>query len=297
MNIKVLNVLILTAAMWPGFAYAGEGALITQLQEQNAQREVSVPAPSDFVEAVLPATRASSVPSNLSGEELFQYLHKVTNQAKTHSYNQAKDYMYGTADNFLCDGSKNGILTFYSQICSFGTSSSGNSYKEKGDQNNDGVVDTYINAEHLWPQSFFGKQTPMVSDLHHLQSTFGTPNNRRSNYKFCEVTGNVKYSTSAGSKLGGGCYEPADAVKGNVARSILYFVTRYYDRNIKQNMNYKDFWTNDIDMFLKWNRQDPPDQREMDRNGLIEQFQGNRNPYVDDYTLADKVGASVFKSH
>jgi len=32
-------------------------------------------------------------------------------------------------------------------------------------------------------------------------------------------------------------------------------------------------------------------------NGLIEQFQGNRNPYVDDYTLADKVGASVFKSH
>lgn len=236
--------------------------------------------------------------AGLSGEELFQYLHKYVSQGyKTHGYSEAKAYMYGTADNQGCDGQA-GILTFYSQVCAPGTSSRGDDYKERGDANGDGVVDNYINAEHIWPQSFFGKRTPMVSDLHHLQSTYGTPNNRRSNYKFGTVAYNeVKYSTKSGSKLGKNKYEPCDAVKGNVARSVLYFVTKYYDGNIKQKMDYNSFWTQNINLFLQWNRQDPPDVREMERNNRIEKFQGNRNPFVDDYTLADRIGATVFASH
>ena len=78
---------------------------------------------------------------------------------------------------------------------------------------------------------------------------------------------------------------------------MLYFITRYYDRNIRQKMNYQSFWTDNVEMFLKWNRQDPPDAREIERNNRIEKFQGNRNPFVDDYTLADRIGASVWKSH
>lgn len=41
----------------------------------------------------------------------------------------------------------------------------------------------------------------------------------------------------------------------------------------------------------------PPDANERRRNDLIEQFQGNRNPFIDDPSLADKIGEKVFISH
>ena len=50
-------------------------------------------------------------------------------------------------------------------------------------------------------------------------------------------------------------------------------------------------------MFLEWNRQDPPDAAERRRNDMVEAFQGNRNPYIDNPELADQVGAEVFESH
>ena len=269
-----------------------ENAATNAIQPNEKTEEMANDEETRSIARQVPGT------AGLSGEQLFQYLHKYVSQGyKTHGYSEAKSYMYGTADNQGCDGQA-GILTFYSQVCAPGTSSRGDDYKERGDANGDGVVDNYINAEHIWPQSFFGKRTPMVSDLHHLQSTYGTPNNRRSNYKFGTVAYNeVKYSTKSGSKLGKNKYEPCDAVKGNVARSVLYFVTKYYDGNIKQKMDYNSFWTQNINLFLQWNRQDPPDAREMERNNRIEKFQGNRNPFVDDYTLADRIGATVFASH
>ena len=240
----------------------------------------------------------TAIETRLDGEALFQQLHRQAQPKNPHSYNSAKGHMYGTVDQINCQG-KRGIYTFYSLICAYGNGEDGNSYHEQGDQNGDGVVDKIVNAEHLWPQSFFGKANPMVADLHHIQSTFSTPNGRRSNYRFCE-TPSAKYATRAGSKLSaaGDCFEPADYVKGNVARAMLYFVTVYYDKNIRQgDCNYKQFWTDNVEMFLRWNRQDPPDEIERYRNEMIYQYQGNRNPYVDDYTLADKVGAEVFKKH
>ena len=187
-------------------------------------------------------------------------------------------------------------MTLYSQICVHGTSDNGDDYKEQGDQNNDGVVDTFVNAEHIWPQSYFNSAMPMVADLYQLAPTFSTPNSRRGNLRFARVTYAV-YSTSSGSKLGSEGFEPADAVKGNVARAMLYFVTRYYDQDIRQGMNYYDFWTSRVPMLLEWNRQDPPDAAERRRNDLVEAFQGNRNPFVDNPELADQVGTVVFAAH
>jgi len=62
-------------------------------------------------------------------------------------------------------------------------------------------------------------------------------------------------------------------------------------------MDYREFWTDRIAMFLDWNRQDPPDAAERRRNDLIETFQGNRNPYIDDPSLAERVGEAVFSRH
>ena len=244
----------------------------------------------------IPATVQRSA-LKLSGEQLFQELHKAVIPAKvvTASYKQAKAYMYSRADNVTCNGGP-GILTFYSQVCANGTSDNGDDYKERGDQNGDGVVDTFVNAEHIWPQSYFNSALPMVSDLHQLASTFATPNGRRGNLRFAKVS-KATYSTASGSKLGNEGFEPADAVKGNVARSMLYFITRYYDRDIRKGMNYKDFWTSRVPMLLEWNRQDPPDAAERRRNDMAQAFQGNRNPFIDNPELADQVGAAVFASH
>ena len=42
-------------------------------------------------------------------------------------------------------------------------------------------------------------------------------------------------------------------------------------------------------MLLQWCRQDPVSQKEIDRNNVVEQYQGNRNPFVDFPELAEYV--------
>ncbi len=281
----------------PSYSLAAESVLDTLKSYSGGQQELIASIPSVQTENL---KMVDSPMRGLSGEALFSQLHQANQPSRTHqfSYGGARNFMYGTADQVNCQG-RMGIYTFYSRVCAYGNGGDGNSYQGHGDQNRDGVVDKIINAEHLWPQSFFGKATPMVADLHHLQSTFSTPNGRRSNYPFCE-TRNARYSTSSGSKLASDrdCFEPTDDVKGNVARAMLYFVTVYHDRSICQaGCNYNEFWKDNVDMFLRWNRQDPPDEVEKYRNEMIFRYQGNRNPYVDDYTLADRIGADVFKKY
>ena len=291
---------ILTVALFamPAVVFAGEQSVLDLLKSYNGSKSEAI--------ANIPSVTApiSAEPESrgygLTGEALFNQLHQDNQPSTQHqfSYGGARNFMYGTADQVNCQG-RMGIYTFYSRVCAYGNGGDGNSYQERGDQNRDGVVDKIINAEHLWPQSFFGKANPMVADLHHLQSTFSTPNGRRSNYPFCE-TRSARYSTSSGSKLASDrdCFEPTDDVKGNVARAMLYFVTIYHNRSICQaGCNYKEFWKDNVDMFLRWNRQDPPDEAEKYRNEMIYRYQGNRNPSVDNYTLADQVGAAVFKKY
>ena len=253
----------------------------------------AIPSP----EAPLLLNRAAT-PDGLAGEQLFAYLHDATATAPRKaepSYKASKAFMYATADNTGCGG-RPGILTAYSQVCVPGSGPDGNSYKETGDANGDGVANDFVNAEHIWPQSYFNRALPMVADLHHLMSTLSVPNGRRANLKFAKVL-KATYSTSSGSKLGKEGFEPDDAVKGNVARALFYFIVRYSDRSIRQGMDYNSFWTKNVPMLLEWNRQDPPDANERRRNDLVEQFQGNRNPFIDDPSLADRVGEAVFEAH
>ena len=240
-----------------------------------------------------------SRPAALSGEQLFQQLHTQTEtvyQPSGHDYLDAKKFMFSKADNVGCGGAP-GVIEFYSQVCVEGSSQHGEDYKERGDLNHDGTVDSAgMNAEHGWPQGYFDQAYPMKSDLHHIFPAFITSNSARANLPFAVVAKAV-YSTSNGTKMDSKGFEPADSIKGDAARAMLYFVVRYYDKNIRSGMNYQDFWTNRVPMFMEWNRKDPPDANERRRNDLISQFQGNRNPFVDDPSLADKIGAAVFASH
>lgn len=233
----------------------------------------------------------------IDGEDLFSYLHEATepDYRAYPSYDSSREFMYSKADNTGCGGVP-GIITFYSLVCLKGAGDSGNDYRESGDMNKDGVIDNFINAEHIWPQGYFNSRLPMVADLHHLAPTLPTPNGRRGNLKFAKVSSPL-YKTSSGSMMGREGFEPADAVKGNVARAVLYFMVRYHDKSIRQGMDYNSFWVNTVPLLLQWNRQDPPDAAERRRNDLVEGFQGNRNPFIDYPELADRVGEPVFKAH
>lgn len=244
-----------------------------------------------FVQAndeVVKGTACCDALAGMKGRELFNYLHKQTGQNyKALNYRDARMYMYGLADNI--DGS---VYALYSGMFIPG---SNGIYKEEADENGDGVAHDFINCEHTWPQSKFGKALPMVSDMHHLYPTLSYPNGQRGSYPFGIAKG-VIYQTSFGSQLGKNyVFEPADEVKGNIARAQLYFYTRYHNKSIFSKTNVNEYWNSKIAMFFEWHRMDPPDDKEKRRNNLIEKEQGNRNPYIDCPDLVLQIGEEAFR--
>ncbi|MNK07450.1 Extracellular ribonuclease precursor [compost metagenome] len=145
-----------------------------------------------------------------------------------------------------------------------------------------------INVEHTWPQSRFSGRYPkdmQKSDLHHLYPTDNKINGARGNYKFGEVVRDKKTLHCPESRFGTGAvagmeiFEPPSNHKGNVARALFYFSTKY-DLPIDPN---------EEATLKKWHHEDPVDEEEMNRNIAIFEAQGSRNPFIDYPELADRV--------
>lgn len=151
------------------------------------------------------------------------------------------------------------------------------------------------NREHIIPQSSFGSASPMQNDIHHVIPSDGYVNGQRGSLPFGTV-GSANWTSQNGSKrgsssvagYGGQVFEPIDEFKGDIARSILYFVTRY-ENTVNGYTSFEMFngtesqaledWA--ISMLLDWHYNiDPVDQREIDRNDAAYNYQGNANPFV-----------------
>lgn len=158
-----------------------------------------------------------------------------------------------------------------------------------------GPEGTCYNREHIVPQSLFGSQNPMYSDVHFIRPTDSKVNGMRSNYPFGKV-GTATYTSSNGSKLGASVspgysstvFEPIDEFKGDIARMIFYFVTRYEDKlsgfqtgNMLGTNTFPGLQTWERDQLLEWHLQDPVSPTEVARNNASYTLQGNRNPYID----------------
>jgi endonuclease I len=259
-----------------------------------------------------------------TGPELFKTLSTIISRNTTAlGYGEARAYMYGTADNFS-NRNRSGVVDVYSDLFIPGSSGNGNDYREQGDLNKDGTPGDFINCEHTWPQSFFNKQLPMVSDMHHLFPTLSKPNGMRGHHPFGMANeGRVVYSTISGSRLAvrggralsaattpdsekgmmpfGGedaVFEPGNAQKGNTARAMLYFWMRYHTQNIRGgDFDARDFWNSRVSLFRQWAEQvDPVDERERTRHELIFKKQGNRNPFVDIPNLASLIGEQAMQA-
>jgi endonuclease I len=160
--------------------------------------------------------------------------------------------------------------------------------------NYDGESDCY-NGEHVVPQSTYSSGMPMVGDILQLLPTDGYVNNRRSNFPYANISSPTWTSTN-GSKLGnisvagysGKAFEPIDEFKGDIARILFYFATRYETQvdnytsfpmfNGSEGMAFKPAF---LQILLAWHIQDPVSPMEIYRNNKAYLYQGNRNPYID----------------
>lgn len=144
-----------------------------------------------------------------------------------------------------------------------------------------------LNCEHTWPQSRFNSQFPkevQKTDIHHLYPTDSRANSERGNHPFSDVNGS-RVSGCNSSYLGGAIgegglyFEPPEEHKGNVARALFYFSTRYQTKitSIEEKA------------LRLWHELDPVDEEERQRNEKIYQVQGNRNPFIDYPQLVDGI--------
>lgn len=168
------------------------------------------------------------------------------------------------------------------------------------------VGDCY-NREHSFPKSWFDDASPMYSDAFHIYPTDGKVNGQRSNFPYGECEGGTTLSSSSGvtalGRLGtctfsgysGKVFEPDDEYKGDVARSYFYMAAAYNDKISGWNSDmlahnaYPVYNNWAINLLLKWHRQDPVSQKELDRNEAIYASQKNRNPFIDHPELAEYI--------
>ena len=231
---------------------------------------------------------------NKKSTALLSALHGCIDGHTTLSYSSLENYYDDTdltADGYIWD--------MYS-TCKFTINDDGSSQKR--------ICDVW-NKEHSIPQSWFGEKSPMKSDLFHVYPTDARVNNFRSNMPYGE-TSNRSYidgdskalgyiGTSNFSGYSGKVFEPIDEYKGDFARTYFYMVARYLDKSLNQNENGKVVFTYSdgttglttyaTNLFLKWHRQDPVSQKEIDRNNAVYKHQKNRNPFIDYPYLAEYI--------
>ena len=151
------------------------------------------------------------------------------------------------------------------------------------------------NREHCWPQSLSNGcwgESKAGADILHIRPTYDANNSSRGNDKYCDVNkASPRTMKNSGMLFGygdGTSFEPLDAVKGDVARIIMYTWTAYnnYYSNIPAITNVFESY----DTLLKWHTKDKPDVLEGNRNNYSETSkQKNRNPFVDHPELAWKI--------
>ena len=214
------------------------------------------------------------------------------------------------------DAKPNGkVWDMYSNLreMTFGTDQAGN-YKQEGD---------VYNREHSMPNSWFGgKVMPMYTDLHHMYPTDGYVNNKRSNFPFGETNGESYKSANNFSKLGkctfegytGTVFEPNDEYKGDFARTYFYMVTCYEEQiptwytsfpesqPTLDGNTYPGLTDWQLKMLMKWAKNDPVSEKEINRNNAVYGIQKNRNPFIDypgleNYIWGDKKDVAFSYDH
>ncbi|MFJ9407469.1 endonuclease I family protein [Streptomyces sp. NPDC101393] len=209
-----------------------------------------------------------------TGPALKDSLHQIISSTQTGklSYSQVWDALQDTDED--PKNSANVILLYT------GRSQSKEAHGSEPDQ---------WNREHVWAKSHgdFGTATGPGTDIHHLRPADVSVNSTRGNKDFDK--GGTEVGEAPGNYTDDDSFEPRDAVKGDVARMILYMAVRYDGEGGFPDLEPNDKVDNGsqpnigrLSVLKTWSQQDPPDTFEEHRNQVIfDKYQHNRNPFID----------------
>jgi len=245
--------------------------------------EVSAVAATDFV-VQSTSDYYSGIDSSATNNELKSQLHSLISHKTTVSYDNAWK-AFAQVDKYLegypCSNDSSQIPDIYSDYCWHPQKNV--SYGECGNYKKEG--DCY-NREHSWPKSWFGGYSEgdgAQTDLFELWPSDGYVNGLRASLPFGYVeAGTVTYTSTngcvigtcanSGSEYSGKCFEMADYLKGDLARTYFYLTTAYYkvwdccDEPGSDSYNMKTWMENDM---RAWHESDPVTSMEVQRNDAI----------------------------
>jgi len=259
---------VLTAA---GVALAAVGIAIPPLSSANE--------PAGVVPAEIPAGYYDPAEGK-TGADLHSALHGIIGNGEHLSYDEVWEALKVTDADPA--NAANVVLIY-----------SGNTMPAG---NNGGGQDQW-NREHTWAQSHgdFGTSPGPGTDLFHLRPCEVGVNSTRGNLDFDE--GGEEVPEAPGNFVDGDSFEPRDAIKGDIARGIMYMAVRYDGDDGFADLEPNDQVENDsqpfmgkLSVLLAWHTADPPDAGEQARNDMVfDQFQHNRNPFIDRPEFADAI--------
>ncbi|MFF3893290.1 endonuclease I family protein [Streptomyces sp. NPDC001812] len=207
-----------------------------------------------------------------TGPALKSSLHTIISSQTKLSYSAVWDALKATDQD---PNNSNNVILLYSGV-------------SRAKSLNGGNVGNW-NREHVWAKSHgdFGTSTGPGTDIHHLRPTDVQVNSIRGNKDF--DNGGSAVANGGGSLTDSDSFEPRNAVKGDVARMILYMAVRYEggdgwaDLEPNNNVNNGSApYMGRLSVLKAWNEQDPPDAFEKRRNQVIhDSYQRNRNPFID----------------
>ncbi|MGB0869962.1 MAG: endonuclease [Flavobacteriales bacterium] len=228
--------------------------------------------------------------NGLTGTALKSALHDIIDDHTELEYGTIKTVIRQADED---PNNSNNIILLY-------TGNSISKWDFASDPSNPDHVD-FWNREHVWAKSHgnFGPtglytEKGANTDAHHLRPSDMTINSARG-YKDFDNGGSVvnNGSTPTDCKSTTNTWEPRDEVKGDVARMIFYMATRYEGGTSLAGDNEPDLEVVDnvgtfplpqmgkLSTLLAWHAQDPVDEFELNRNDVIFNWQGNRNPFID----------------
>ncbi len=111
------------------------------------------------------------------------------------------------------------------------------------------------------------------SDMHNMYPARKDLNRDRGSYAYGIIKGERWVEPGCDFELDHRHHraEPRPAVRGDIARAMLYMADTYDLKLFRRQR----------DLLLKWHRQDPPDREERRRNRIIRRIQGNGNPWIE----------------
>lgn len=150
--------------------------------------------------------------------------------------------------------------------------------------------DRTYNIEHVYPMSWATRAlrcgdrqacrrnsarfNQIESDMHNMYPARKDLNKARGSYPFRDIRGERRVERGCDLEIDhrARVVEPRPAVRGDIARSMLYMADRYGELELYERQRR---------LLLDWHHQDPPDDAERQRNRRIAGIQGTGNHWIE----------------